>query len=195
MRDQIIIEVTKLMDFFNFVEDERVLVINSLTKYEVDNEIMQRKLAAKENNSLVFLIHLSNQELATLNVHDKMGIIIRVKKFIEKNRLMQNVNTREEEMKEEIQYFYKWFKPLFDKDLQTFWYNNDNLIDKEDYDNILAQHRDNHDKFQETEGTLKGEDILNELEDDFDILSQLKYIRRNIPSISFSNCVELEVLA
>lgn len=59
----------------------------------------------------------------------------------------------------------------------------------------MAQQRVNHDKFQELEGTLKGEDILNKLEDDFDVLSQLKYIRRNLPSISFSNCVELEVLA
>ena len=52
----------------------------------------------------------------------------------------------------------------------------------------------NHDKFQELEGTLKGEHILNKLEDDFDILSRLKYIRRSLPPISFSNCVELEVL-
>lgn len=42
---------------------------------------------------------------------------------------------------------------------------------------------------------MKGEDIINKLEYDFDILIQLKYIRRNLPSISFSNYVELEVLA
>ena len=77
--DQIIIEVTKLLDFLNYVEDKRVLVINSLTKYEVENEIMQRRPANKEHNSIVFLSHLSNQELATLNVHDRMGIIIRAK--------------------------------------------------------------------------------------------------------------------
>ena len=41
--DQIIIEVTKLQDFLDFVEDKRVLVINSLTIYEVANEIMQRR--------------------------------------------------------------------------------------------------------------------------------------------------------
>ena len=101
----------------------------------------------------------------------------------------------EKEMKEDIQGFYKKFKPLFDKGLPTFWYNNDNLFNKEDYDNLLAQQRVNHDKFQELEGTLKGEDILNKLEDDFDILSQLKYVRISLPPISFSNYVELEVLA
>ena len=54
MWDQIIIEVTKLWDFLNFLEDKRVLVINSLTKYEVANEIMQRRPTTKANNSIVF---------------------------------------------------------------------------------------------------------------------------------------------
>ena len=44
------------------------------------------------------------------------------------------------------------------------------------------------------EGTLKGEDILNKLEDDFDILCQINKIRKNLPPISFSKCVELEVI-
>lgn len=56
--DQIIIEVTKLWDFLNFVEEKRVSVINSLTKYEVANEIMQRRPTVKAHNSLTFLNHL-----------------------------------------------------------------------------------------------------------------------------------------
>ena len=118
--DQIIIEVTKLWDFLNYVEDKRVLVINSLTKYEVANEIMQRRPANKAHNSIVFLSHLSNQELTTLNVHDRMGIIIRAKQFIEKHGLMENVNTMAGQMKGEIQYFYEKFKPFFYKGLSTF---------------------------------------------------------------------------
>lgn len=138
---------------------------------------------------------MSNQELGTLNVHDRMGIIIRENQFIETHRLMENVKTMAEQMKGEIQYFYKKFKPLFDKGLPTFWYNNDGLFNKEYYDNLLAQQRVNHDKFQDMEGTLKGDDILNKLEDDFDILSQLKHIRKCLPPNSFSNCVEMEILA
>ena len=80
----------------NFVEDKRVLVINSLTKYEVENEIMQRRPTTKAKNFIVFFIHLSNQELETLNVHDRMGIIIRARQFIENHRLMENVKTMAE---------------------------------------------------------------------------------------------------
>lgn len=100
MWDQIIKEVTKLWDFLNFVEDKRVLDINSLRKYEVTNEIMQRRPTTKAKNSIVFPSHFSNQELETLNVHDIMGIIIRAMQFIEMHRLMENVETMAEEMKE-----------------------------------------------------------------------------------------------
>ena len=103
-----------------------------------------------------------------------MCIIIRPKQFIEKHKLMDNVKSLAEEMKVEIEDFYKKFKPLFDKGLPTFWYNNDSLFSKDDYDNLLAQQRVNHDKFRDIEGTLKGEDILNKLENDFNILCQIK---------------------
>ena len=184
--DQIIVEVTKLWDFLNYVEDKRVLVINYLTKHEVANQIMQMRPRTKSHNSIVFFIHLSNQELATLNVHDRMTIIIRAKQFIGKNRLMDNVKTMVEEMKVEIEDFYKKFKFLFDKGIPLFWYNNYSLFNKDYYDNILVQQRVNHDKFQDMEGTLKGEDILNKLEDGFDILCQLKHIGKSLPPISFS---------
>ena len=124
-----------------------------------------------------------------------MGIIRRAKQFIEKHQLMNNVKSLAEEMKTEVEGFYKKFKHLFDKGLRTFWDNNDNLFNKDDYDNILAQQRMSHDKFHDMEGTLKGEEILNKLLDDFDILCQIKNIRKNLPPISFSKCVELEVIA
>ena len=76
-----------------------------------------------------------------------MGIIIRAKQFIEKHQLMNNVKSLAEEMKTEVEGFYKKFKHLFDKGLPTFWYNNDSLFNKDDYDNLLAQQRMNHDKF------------------------------------------------
>ena len=91
--DQITVEVTKLWDFLNFVEDKIVLVVISLVKYEVANELMQRTPSEKAQNSITFLSHLSNQDLATLNIHERMGIIIRSKQFIEKHKLMNNVKT------------------------------------------------------------------------------------------------------
>ena len=100
--DQITVEVTKLWDFLNFVDDMIFFVISYLIKYEIANKLIQRRTADKAHNSITFLSHLSNQDLATLNIHDKMGIIIRAKQFIEKNQLMKNVKSLEEEMKIEV---------------------------------------------------------------------------------------------
>ena len=99
---------------FNFVEDKRILVISSLVKYEVANELMQWRPTNKAQNSITFLSHLSNQDLATLKIHDIMDIIIRAKWFIEKHKLMNNVKSLAEEMKTEVDGFYKKFKYLFD---------------------------------------------------------------------------------
>ena len=96
---------------------------------------------------------------------------------------MNNVKSLAEEMKTKVEGFYKKFQHLFDKFLPTFWDNNHSLFNKDDYDNLLAQQRMNHDKFQDMEGTLKGEDILNKLDDDFDILCQIKNIRKNLPPL------------
>ena len=52
---------------------------------------MQRRPTTKAQNSIAFLSHLSNQKLPTLNIHDRMGIIIRSREFIEKHKLMENV--------------------------------------------------------------------------------------------------------
>ena len=41
--DQILVEVTKMWDFLNVVEDKRVLVRTNLVKHETTNELMQRR--------------------------------------------------------------------------------------------------------------------------------------------------------
>lgn len=148
------------------MEDKRVLVVISLVKYEVANELMQRRPENKAHKSITFLSHLSNQDLETLNIHDRIDIIIRAKKLIEKHKLMNIVKSLAKEMKIEVEGFYKKSQHLFDKGLPSFWYNKDSLFNKDDYDNLLAQQRMNCDKFQDMEGTFKGEDILNKLEDD-----------------------------
>ena len=41
--DQILVEVTKMWEFLNVVEDKRVLVSNALVKHETTNELMKRR--------------------------------------------------------------------------------------------------------------------------------------------------------
>ena len=81
--EQIIIEVTKMWEFLNVVEDKRVLVSNALVKHETTNELMQRRPIERTQNTINLLSNILNKHLITLKVHDRLGIIMRSKKFIE----------------------------------------------------------------------------------------------------------------
>ena len=44
------------------------------------------------------------------------------------------------------------------------------------------------------EKILKAKVIMSKLEDDFDILSQIQKMRKDIPQVSYKNCITLEVM-
>ena len=58
--DQILVEVTKMWDLLNVVEDKMVLVRTALVKYENTNEFMQRRLAERAQKTVNFLMSQIN---------------------------------------------------------------------------------------------------------------------------------------
>ena len=52
----------------------------------------------------------------------------------------------------------------------------------------------NHDKFYDMEKGLKEKKIIRKLEDDFDILSQIQKIRKSLPPMSYTDCINMEVM-
>ena len=52
----------------------------------------------------------------------------------------------------------------------------------------------NHNKFEDMENNLKGENIVSKLSDDFNVLGQLQEFIINLPSISYAKCIDLEIL-
>ena len=49
--------------------------------------------------------------------------------------------------------------------------------------------------FQDMEKGIKGEVIIDKLNDDFHVLNQFKLIKSTLPPISYVSCVELELLS
>lgn len=70
----------------------------------------------------------------------------------------------------------------------------DFFFSKDDYNTLFTQIRMDHSKFEDIEKGLKGEVIINNLSNDFNILDQFQVIKSNLPLISISSCVELQVL-
>ena len=75
---------------------------------------------------------------------------------------------------------------IFYKGLPSFWDSNGQLLIKDDYDNLIYQERINHNKFEDMEKNLKGENIVFKLSDDFNVLGQLQEFKVNLPSIFYT---------
>ena len=99
-----------------------------------------------------------------------------------------------ENMREDVKQFQLQFKDVIDKGLPSFWDKDNKLLHKNDYDKLILGERMNHDKFQDMEKGLKAQQIMSKLEDDFDILSQIQKMRKDLPLVSYANCINLEVM-
>ena len=97
-------------------------------------------------------------------------------------------------MREDVKQFQLQFKYLIDKGLPSFWDKDNKLLHKNDYDRFLLGERMNRDKFQDMETSLKEEVIMSKLEDDFDILSQIHKMGKDLPPVSYEDCINLEVM-
>lgn len=84
---------------------------------------------------------------------------------------------------------------MFEKGFPSFWDDNGKLLLKDDYDAFLFEVRMNHEKIHGMKKGLKEEIIVNKLSHYFDILAKFQVIKKTLPPMSYSSCVELEVLS
>ena len=72
-----------------------------------------------------------------------------------------------------------------------FWDENNCLLKKEDYDNLLVQKRNAHSQFENLEGNLRGEVMVEKLGDTFDIFNEVRQV--NFPSPLIEKYIDLEI--
>ena len=96
-------------------------------------------------------------------------------------------------MQKEIKEVYVLFRPLIEKGLPPFWDENNCLLKKEAYDNLLVPKRNDHSQFENMEGNLKGETIVEKLLDIFDLLGQI--IKVKLPPPLSEEYIDLEIEA
>ena len=91
-------DVTKFRQYLNFVVDKNVVAITSLQKCTIVNEIMSRISCETTQNAISFLNLVSNVQLQTLGVKDKIALIVWAKKIIEKHKHIRNFQVKPEHM-------------------------------------------------------------------------------------------------
>ena len=85
------------------------------------------------------------------------------------------------------------FKPLIEKGLPHFWDENNCLLQKETYDNLLVQKRNDHSQFENLEGNLRGEVIVEKLGEIFYLFNQVRRVK--FPSPLIEEYIDLEIEA
>ena len=72
-----------------------------------------------------------------------------------------------------------------------FWDEDNCLLKKEDYDNLLVRKRNDHSQFENLEGNLRGEVVVEKLGDIFYLFNQVKQL--NFPPLLIEEYIDLEI--
>ena len=89
--------------------------------------------------------------------------ILLVTRVLDKDKLIRKVQNRTEALQKEIKDTYAIFKPLFEKGLPHLWDNENKLLQKEQYEDLIVSKRNNHSNFEDIEGNLRGEVLIAKL--------------------------------
>ena len=119
----------------------------------------------------------------------------RVRRFIEKKKLMDNVKAQADQIMKEVYQFNRQFIPMFDEGLPLFWDERKVMLSKEIYDGNFTHEKMNHQKFKDMYRTLNGETVVAKLGSDFDILSHLWKIQSQLCPTTLVESHNLEFLA
>ena len=88
---------------------------------------------------------------------------------------------------------YALFKTFIEKGLPYFWDAENRLVKKQQYENLIVNKRNDHSKFEDLEGNLRGEVLVVKLGDVFDLLNMAKRIK--LPKPEVEEYINLELLA
>ena len=116
-----------------------------------------------------------------------------VKRVIDKDELIRNVHNRTEALQKEIKEVYSIFKPLIEKGLPHFWDVENQLLKKEQYEDLIVSKRNDYSSFEDLEGNLRGEVLVAKLGDLFDLLNMVRRIK--LPKLVVEDYINLELPA
>ena len=91
-----------------------------------------------------FLKYSSYETLQAFKINDRYQTIMLLQRVVDKEDLGNKVHTKIEALHKEIKDMYALFKPLMEKGLPYFWDDQNRLLKKEQYDNLIVAKRNDH---------------------------------------------------
>jgi hypothetical protein len=192
--DSISVEAAKFRVYLNFINDKYNMAITTRSRCNVVNGILAKKPSEWAQNAINLLKSIPTVELQTIGVKYRTTLIIWARRVITKHNLLKSVQTKAIQMDKSIQEFKDLFEEFFIKVLPPFWDGKGKLYDQEEYNSRLTQCRMDHSKFENLEENLKGENLVEHLITDFEILNEFKTMKIGLPVMTYASCIDLEIL-
>lgn len=137
-------------------------------------------------NIIEFTNSTTKSNLHVLKVNDRPTLIMAANKVIYKHIYVQSVKRKVENLHKKVQHFKNRFTNLFNKGMPSFWDSNGNLISQEAYDALVVQKKNEEDKFGDLYRHLKGHNIMEKINEYFDLLSKFRLIHKNMQLPSYA---------
>ena len=129
------------------IEIKKAYIYSSLDKHKLAIEQLAHLHKTPVEKALVvikFLKFSSDEALQEFKINDRYQTIMLLQRVVDKEELTNKVHSKIEALQKEIKEMYALFKPLMEKGLPYFWDDQNRLLKKERYENIIVAKRNDH---------------------------------------------------
>ena len=162
---------------------------------EVTKEKLNKNPVDYANNSIKFLNGLSEDDLKNENIKDIIPIMTRDRKVVNKYHHLDTVQAKVDIMAHQVKLFIDMFDPLFKKGLPFFQEEKDAMLNQKEYHEKLIECILDHTNFVDMNQSLSGRRVADKLADEFEIFFAFKEVCAHLQNYSYSDHIELCVLA
>ena len=141
------------------MEVKKAYIYSAMDKHKLATEQLAHLHKTPAEKALVvinFLKFSSHETLQAFKINDRYQTTMLLQRVVDKEELANKVHTKIEALQKEIKEIYALFKPLMEKGLPYFWDDQNELLKKEQYENLIVAKRNDHAQFDDLEGNLRG---------------------------------------
>ena len=132
-----------------------------------------------------FLNSRTKTQLQFEGIQDRIDLIAQAKKYIPKDKMLQDATAKAKYMLSKVDDFKSIFKDVFEHGLPNFWDVHGVFLSENDYQEEFQERRNDVSSFNQHSTVIKGQDILNVLEKDFKLLYIMKETILSLPTITY----------
>ena len=111
-------------------------------------EALNRKPVDIAKNTINFLNTMSEEDLRTMGIKDRITVFSWARKVVGKHQHIETVHARIDTMQHQVKIFKSSFVSLFHKGFPSFWEEDGKILSQEEYQYLLVKCRLDHKIFE-----------------------------------------------